>query len=375
MYIASNSKIIIAAIASSAYVKAAVAAGFEVVAIDVFLDVDTQRLATHCYQITLNGNQLDANQLINVLDSMDLQSFAGFCYGAGFEQIPALLSQINERITVLGNTAKVVEQCKTVDYFFNMCDSLSVPHPPIKIKRPLHSHGWIQKEIGGSGGGHIQQFYDIEDAEKDNVYYQQFQTGRSISCLFLASDNAVQVIGFSEQWLAEQSVAPFSYGGAVSHAKISEQVKVRLTEYVGKLSQSLGLLGLNSCDAICDGDNVYVLEINPRLSATIDLYAHESHDLLAMHVAACQHDLDVNLMQLNKKRETSHAHQVIYAKQDVSVKSDMNWPTWVCDIPRAGSYFMMGSPLCTVVAEAETPLLAKSLVHERATELYSYLLN
>jgi uncharacterized protein len=368
--IASNQKIIIAAIASSAYVKAAVEAGFDVVAIDVFADVDTQRLATHCYQIELSNNQLDAKQLISVLDSMDLEQFVGFCYGAGFEKTPAVLTQINERITVFGNTSEVVNRCKKVNYFFNLCDRLGVPHPSVKTERPLHSNGWIQKEIGGSGGGHIQQYFDKQIAAKENVYYQQVQTGKSVSCLFLANETGIQVIGFSEQWLAELPEAPFSYGGAVSHADINEQAKVRLKEYVANLSQSIGLLGLNSCDAICDGDNIYVLEINPRLSATISLYTHEMHDLFAKHVAACQHDLDANLMQFNRKHKNSYAHQVIYAKQDVKVKSDLNWPPWVCDLPRVGSRLMIGSPLCTVFAEAETPSQAKSLVHARAAEMY-----
>lgn len=374
MCIANNNKIIIAAITSRAYVKSAVVDGFEVVAIDAFADADTQHMARRCYQITLNGNQLDAKQLIATLDSMDLQSVTGFCYGAGFEQIPAILSQINERITVLGNTAAVVEQCKAVDYFFNLCDSLNIPYPPVRTSRPLHSYGWIQKEIGGSGGGHIQQFFDVQDVEKENVYYQQLQAGKSISCLFLASDNAVQVIGFSEQWLSEQSTAPFCYGGAVSNADISKQAAVRLTEYVSKLSKAIGLIGLNSCDAICDGDSVYVLEINPRLSATIDLYASKRCNLMAVHVAACQHDLDINLTLLNND-ESNRAHQVVYAKQDLIVKSNMSWPDWVCDRPKTQVRFKMGSPICTVIAEAETPLLAKRLVHERSVELYGNLLN
>jgi len=373
--IASNQKIIIAAIASSAYVKAAVEAGFDVVAIDAFMDIDTQRLATQSYQIELSDNQLDAQQLMNVLDSMDLKQFVGFCYGAGFEKAPAVLAQINERITVFGNASVVVNQCKMADYFFTLCDRLGVPHPSVKTERPSHAHGWIQKAIGGSGGGHIQPFFDQQAAEKENVYYQQLQTGISVSCLFLASKSEVKVIGISEQWLAELSEAPFSYGGAVSHADISEQAKERLKAYVANLSQSIGLLGLNSCDAICDGDNIYVLEINPRLSATISLYTHEMHDLFAMHMVACQHDLDVSLMQLNREHKNSRAHQVIYAKQDVSVKSDVNWPSWACDLPRAGSRLMIGSPICTVFAEAETPSKAKSLVDARAAEMYSKFLS
>ena len=43
--------VIIAAISSRAYVQAAVTAGFEVIAIDAFTDVDTQKLALQVHKI------------------------------------------------------------------------------------------------------------------------------------------------------------------------------------------------------------------------------------------------------------------------------------------------------------------------------------
>ena len=92
----SKGKLIIAAITSRPYVKAAVDAGFEVVAIDAFADKDVQKLATHCYQIGLCDGQLDSKQLLSVLYDLDLKhdskqglkQFVGFCYGAGFEKVP-----------------------------------------------------------------------------------------------------------------------------------------------------------------------------------------------------------------------------------------------------------------------------------------------
>ena len=63
----SKGKLIIAAITSRPYVKAAVDAGFEVVAIDAFADKDVQKLATHCYQIGLCDGQLDSKQLLSCL--------------------------------------------------------------------------------------------------------------------------------------------------------------------------------------------------------------------------------------------------------------------------------------------------------------------
>jgi uncharacterized protein len=367
-------KLIIAAIASRAYVQAAVEAGFVVVAIDAFVDVDTQCYAKQCYQVNVVDNRLDKNQLLNVLDGLDLQQFVGFCYGAGFEQTPVVLTEISKRIPLLGNTAKAVAQCKAM-CFFKQCDDLNIPHPPVRTKHPVHSGGWIQKEIGGSGGGHVKPLSDVVVAQADNIYYQKFQEGKPISCLFLAGDDEVQVIGFNEQWLEVNAVEPFRYGGAVSNVEISELAKMRFKIYVSKLSQAIGLVGLNSCDAICHGDDVYILEINPRLSATIDLYAPKYGDLMAAHVAACQNNFDTDLLQLNSVHETSKAHQVIYAKQDGFVIQDIIWPSWVSDKPKAGSYFAMGLPVCTVTAEAETSSLAKDLAQERAITIYSNYLN
>jgi uncharacterized protein len=375
VYIANKPKIIIAAIASRPYVKAAVEAGFDVVAIDAFVDVDTQLMVADCYQIDLNKGQLDIYQLTKVLDSLDLQLFAGFCYGAGFEQNPEILLLINERIPIIGNLTQVVEKCKNPDYFFALCDSLRVPHPPIATDFPLKYDGWLQKEIGGSGGGHIRYLDDVDTAGKGAVYYQKLMKGRSVSCLFLAIRDVVEVVGFSEQWLDENNVEPFRYGGAVSHAEISAQAKVHFTNYVIQLSKAIGLVGLNSCDAICDGEDIYVLEINPRLSATIDLYSVKENRLLAMHIDACQNKLNDERLKLNSENGISKAHQIVYAKQDILIEQSANWPSWARDIPKVGSVFTIGMPICTVTAEGETSFLAKSLVQQRAVELNRDFLN
>jgi len=383
--IANKPKIIIAAIASRPYVQAAVAAGFDVVAIDAFADVDLQKLATVCYQLTWDDGELNSQQLFDVLDSLDLQQFTGFCYGAGFEKTPNILRQIDEQIKVLGNTAEVVEKCKAPSAFFGLCDTLNLPHPAVQYALPADATNWLQKDIGGSGGGHIKKLLNEpakqesvqkeaiqkEAVQTDHVYYQKMQAGRTISCLFVANKQDVQILGFNEQWLDGGMLdsETFRYGGAVSHAQISEQAKTRLTAYITQLSQAIGLVGINSCDAICDGDDVMLLEVNPRLSATMDLYQHLP--LMALHIAS-QHSSEVHVDHVNKD---STAHQVLYAECALTVKDGVIWPDWVYDIPQSNSRFSVGMPICTVMAEAETALYAKQLVNERAATIRRQLLN
>jgi uncharacterized protein len=106
-------KIIVAAISSRAYVQCAVNAGFDVLALDAFNDLDTQRLAFDTRQLAVNDYGLNAAELLKILDSCELSQFEGFCYGAGFEAQPMLLIEVAKRLPVLG--AKVLQ--KPTDFY------------------------------------------------------------------------------------------------------------------------------------------------------------------------------------------------------------------------------------------------------------------
>ena len=365
--------IIVAAIACRPYVEAAVASGYSVVAIDAFSDVDVTNLAERCYQLQLSDGQLNMNQLMQLLSGLDLHQFVGFCYGAGFEKNPAILSKINALLPVIGNLEQVVSRCKAPAYFFALCEQLQLPYPQVRRNLPSNSVGWLRKEVGASGGSHVKALdastiltEPIKDTE--TIYYQQFQQGIPVSCLFLASNNDkqehdVRVIGFNEQFIHPWRDAPFRYSGAVSHVNISNLAKVRFEAYVSRLSQAIGLVGLNSCDAICDGDEIYLLEINPRLSATVGLYVNDH--LLEKHIAAVQG----HAIESEHVCKESHAHQIIYTEHAVTLQDDIMWPDWVLDRPKYGSSIEAGMPICTVIAQAETADQAKKLANERANTI------
>lgn len=377
MSIANKPKIIITAIACRPYVEAAVACGYAVVAIDAFADAEVNAIAESCYQLEFSYGQLNMHQLLQVMNSLDLDQFVGFCYGAGFEKEPEMLARMNTLLPVIGNLEQVVSHCKAPDDFFSLCERLQVPYPKVMFSQPCNADGWLRKEIGASGGAHIQladlQLSHGQKSQEGKVYYQQFQQGQAVSCLFVASNDnnqhRVQVIGFNEQLINPCDDAPFRYGGAVSNVAISDVAKARFEQYIGQLSEAIGLVGLNSCDAICNGDAVYVLEINPRLSATIDLYVNAQ--LFEKHMAAVKGEV----FELEQVCQKSHAQQIIYAEIGVTIKANIIWPSWVYDRPKPGSFLAKGMPVCTVTAEAETADLAKCLVNERAVAISRDFLN
>ena len=362
--------IIIAAISSRAYVQAAANAGFEVIAIDAFADCDTQLAAKQVLQAPIEHGQFVATNFLAILHNIGLSDCVGLCYGAGFEAQPDLLRNISQILPIIGNSHQIVEQCKSPQFFFNLCDTLKMPYPATQYERPNSSLHWLQKRIGGSGGAHIKAVLPIDLAKKTQHYYQKIQAGTPVSCLFLASSSLpnqthAQIIGFNEQWCCSTNLLPYRYGGAVSHADLSESIKMKIENFVQNLVKKIGLKGLNSADFIVQGDTIFALEINPRLSASLDLYRAKKGDLFAAHVAACLGNL-THWPLIDKQ---SRAHQVIYANKPAHVPADMDWPDWVCDIPQPNSEIPAGAPLCTVVACARSAKLAKQKVLQRAAEL------
>jgi uncharacterized protein len=353
--------IIIAAISSRPYVQAAVDAGFDVIAIDAFIDQDTQEEAKRYYQLGYQDGQLHAEALMQVLNEIDLTQVDGFYFGAGFEMNPDLLSLINEVVPVVGNSVDAIKQCKLPHQFFALCDMHAMLYPTYTYDRPKDSQGWLKKKIGGSGGHHISLLVD-SDAEEEGVYYQKIQQGDSLSCLFLADQQQVKLIGVNEQWTYADHRMPYRYGGATSRVNLDETIKSRLMHFLMGVVKKLGLVGLNSCDFILQHDEIYMLEINPRLSASIDLYRPVEGNLFAAHAAACKGESVKQFVT----SASAIAHQIIYATNDLMINDHQHWPDWVCDIPQPNQHISAGMPICTVIAEADKAEQAKQLVKERA---------
>jgi uncharacterized protein len=370
MSVLNKPKIIIAAISSRPYVQSAVNAGFEVLALDAFNDVDTQKLAFESRQLNLSDFGLNAVELLRILDSCELNQFVGFCYGAGFEAQPQLLIEVAKRLPVLGNNVDTLRYCKNPQFFLELCSAFGMRTPQTQFKRPKRTLGWLSKQLGASGGAHIKHLLPLDFPNNIPVYYQEMTQGVPISCLFLADGVHAEVIGYSEQWCSPTTLSPFRYGGAVSQATISHYCKKEITNFIQGISFKLGLRGINSVDFLVDGDMIYALEINPRLSATMELYTAKRGNYFNSHVLGSQ----AQLSHWPSVSGVSRAHHIIYAKHEIKVPQSIEWPDWVRDIPQPNAIIEAGFPLCTVVAEAKVARIAKDMVFDRAASLSQELM-
>lgn len=369
--------ILIIALSARPFAQAAKQAGYSVTVIDGFADMQTLECADAVINVPFDAFGLNAQALLEAISSLDSRAFAGCVYGSGFDAQPMLLEAISERIPLIGNLPETVSAVKSMA-FFDALQSLAIPHPHTFKIWPGHIPGrYLKKSVIGCGGTHI-TISTVRDKLAANEYYQQHIEGQAISLLFLAHNHTIEVIGFNEQWVSASPEQPFRYGGAVSNIDLPDEVQQQLTQAAQALTVKFNLAGLNSLDAMVKDRVVYVLEINPRLSATFDLY---DAGLLNRHLLAAdlKHQLKskpesqsrphlIGTSQVAVDTKISKAHAIVYASKDLPLPSSYTWPKWATDIPTFQYATMLiesGEPICTVLASAQDAESAKQLVMAR----------
>jgi predicted ATP-grasp superfamily ATP-dependent carboligase len=370
--------LLIIALSARPFVAAAVQAGFKVGAIDGFADSQTQAMASLTEVAPFDNDGFQAAALLAIIDTLDTSRYIGFVYGSGFEAQPALLAEVAKRIPLLGNLPATLASVKSPRIFFSACARLGVAHPQtwtqVNANLPLDG---LLKAVGASGGSHVQPYSNGKVMLDKQHYAQQKLHGLPVSVLFLAYAQQLVLVGFNELMLAPTLALPYRYGGVVSQIDLTESEQNQLLKAAQQLTAEFSLLGLNSLDAVLQDGVAYVLEINPRLSASVGLYETVDGEmsLLAMHVAACKQAQTYTLPSSVAVKSGSVAHAVIYSALPLSIPADFAWPEWVqdCPSPQPSVQILAGQPICTVLASADKAEAAKQLLAIRVKMLNNLL--
>jgi len=200
-----------------------------------------------------------------------------------------------------------------------------------------------------------------------DAYFQRFEDGRSLSALFLADGRRASVVGFNEQWTASvRRDLPFLYGGAVGGVALPAVVESELRAKLDALVAATGLVGLNGLDFLLRGRRWLALEVNPRPTATVELYDPDyPQGLFDWHLRACEGELPDRTARPRAVR----AHAVVYAPAGGHVTAAFRFPRWCRDLPHPGTWVAPGEPVCTVHAAASDRARAVALVRRRCALL------
>lgn len=356
--------LLIAAISGRALAQSARRGGYRVTVLDCFADRDTRVAAAECRAVARPASLHFSRRAL--LDAAaELAPAAPLVYGSGFEAHPRLLARLAEGRRLLGNAAAVLRAVKDPRRFFLLLDALAIPHPEVRHDPPAAPEGWLVKHGGGAGGTHIRPAGARRTRKGD--YFQRLETGRAMSALFLADGRRALLLGFNEQWTSSaREGLSYLFGGAVGRVPIAAPLASRIMDRLDALVAETGLVGLNGLDFLLDGGRWSVLELNPRPTATMELYDPDyDGGLLRLHIEACH-----GALPATARTGPARAQSIVHAREAWRVDPGFAFPSWCGDIPNPGVAIRPGDPLCTVHAEAGQPAAAVGLVRERELELH-----
>lgn len=363
---------LVAAVTGRALAASAARRGHHVVVVDCFADRDTRTYARECRAaVARRGMRFDARALLAAAEALAPPGrCAGLVYGSGFEGRTALLERLAAGRRLYGNDPSVVAAVRDPRRFVSLLDRLGIDHPETSLTAPPVSDGWLVKEPGGAGGAHVRRA--ASGRARAGSYYQRFEDGRSLSALFLADGRRACIIGFNEQWTAPaRRNRPFLYGGAVGGIVLAPAVESDVRAKLDGLVAATGLVGLNGLDFLLSGRRWLALEVNPRPTATVDLYDADYADgLFDWHLRACGGELPGRPAPARAVR----AHAVVYAPAVVHVGAAWAFPPWCRDVPPPGGRFAPGQPICTVHAAGPDRARAVALVQRRQALLHRVMI-
>lgn len=348
--------------------QAAYKAGYKAIVVDCFADTDTQAFAYQFYQV----KSLAIEDIRTLVKSLKHQ--CNYCvYGSGFEAYQDSLFFLSRHFQLLGNTPQIFAALHNKYDFFQRLQKLRILFPEVffskkTLRNSYKSSPYLLKKAFCSQGG-----LDIEpvkrfklERQNKSAYYQAYLKGQAMSALFIANGKHANVLGFNTQWISSLNIQqPFAFCGIINHANLGCWQRQILKNWINQLTASYELYGLCSLDFVFYKHQCYVLEINPRPPASMQLY---DSMLLNLHIQACTHKLK-NFQNTQKPNNLHTAYQIVYAPRKIVISEGMNWPSNSCDLPKARTIIHKGQPICSMIATGKSPTQIRLDLHSSQQHL------
>ncbi len=336
-----------------AMAEAAAREGHRPLAIDLFGDADTQRASVEwCPAGEPGSSRLHPQTILTALRRFAARGdVAGWVAGGGCEGEPELLAEGARTLPLIGCAPAVVARLRDPLDFFGFLAAHGIAHPEVRGSTPADPEGWLVKDATGCGGWHIRRAADVEAPVTAPRYFQREAAGEPMSATFCANGSEMRLLGINRLLVRRfEWSGPYVFSGAIGPVALPPAAAQQVGRALRLLASGFGMQGLASLDFLLDGDALQVLEVNPRMPATMALY----DGTFTAHLDACLHGhlpepLPPAAMRRVRGFETVWAPRALQLGEAGAAR--LQGLPDCHDLPRPGSRFRRGDPLCTVSAE------------------------
>jgi predicted ATP-grasp superfamily ATP-dependent carboligase len=350
--------------------------GFNVYSADYFGTLDLQK-CTHqhksilsqephrsCGYFTENFKSTNVEDL--AADFIDYADFIICLAGSSPENFPKRKILGNKSIKNVENKYKLYKKLKNG---FNLPKTyrISDSYEAGEIAGNHPHKNFIIKPINGSGGYGIRELHGLnEDADFSNLILQERLNGQNISASVLSTDTECQTILTSQQIIGDISLGqrePYGYCGNIAPL-IDDKGSVEMAEDV---INRLSLVGSNGVDFVVKNDELFLIEVNPRIQGTMECAeAVLNINMVEAHMEACQGTL------VDVPPPARFAVKMIVNARERSLVGKVDFKG-VHDIPSENIIIEGGEPVATVIISGKVLEDTIYSARELVSNVYSLL--
>jgi predicted ATP-grasp superfamily ATP-dependent carboligase len=332
---------------------------------DKFTSLGVKVFAFDQYQY----NNLDKIQNITYLESfinnifIDYQD-VGLVYGSGLEDKPEIYDYLRRKLNILGNDPKIISECNDLRLLANILNECDLKLPEYANNPIELTKRYLSKPFNSSGGYNI----SFSEKYKKNCYLQEYLQGETYSISFFNHGKNFIFLGFNKLLnLINFDAHPFIHAGALTTNEFLESND--MIHSFEKLSKKLSMNGYNNIDFKVLNKEIFVLDINPRITSTFKIYNDiYDNDLLRLTMNP----------RLNKKLESCNNNEYVFVhmftKQEYTFKNFfMDDPSFI-NLPDEGQHVGKNQPLLSIYLNSFSSLDLMMQLKEKisiTTNLYN----
>ncbi len=324
--------------------ESAARAGYPVRVADCFADSDTRAVAENFIQLP-SFDALSESELLQSLVSLSRDEACLLICGTGIERFYSVLSQLPAHIEFIGNSPQTLALVRDPQHFFSLLDQLQLPYPPTSLTlAPVPNP--LRKRLDSAGGTEVSA---DNKPLAPGEFYQQKIDGEARSVCFIANGVDFTILGWNRQ---VNLPGQFLLQQIWQYAAVPAEHAADLTLLLGRLVKATGLRGFNSLDYIVTADDeIFILEINPRISASLELLA--AAPCLQWQIDSSR-GMALRDMPRHAEKTPIRLLHYCFAESDLEVADTPLWPMPCHDLPLPGTQIRKDQVICTVILAAES---------------------
>lgn len=365
--------VLIAGVSTRAAAESAARAGFDVIALDAYADLD-QHPAVRALSLPRDfGAAFSPEALVKAAQGLPSDALV---YLSSFENHPKAVDALTRGRALWGNPSDVLRRVRDPGALAAAFSKRRIRAPRVLAAHqvlPREGERWMLKPRV-SGGGHGVRRWSPGEAVTRGHYLQEFIDGTSGSVVFVASGGRGVVLGITRQLVGDAAFGStgFRYCGNILRAQVD--LIPDAVALVDAVAADFSLTGVGSIDVVANEHGLQPVEVNPRWSASMELIERARDvSMFALHVDACTRGALPSFE--GASLSATHGKAIVFAREDVVTGDTRSWlaDPDVRDVPHPDERIAAGQPICTVLAGGSSEDDCYAKLVERAARIYELL--